>query len=113
MRAFAHVLVALATGRLTASSHENITASLKHIEQHYSPDLKNVVKFLYSANKSSNMKHVSINEIMPMIGARFYVQLEHMQLKNDVLEDELAKEMENGRLFRVLCKLNTVNERQS
>lgn len=113
MRAFAHVLIALGTGRLTASSHENIAASLKHIEQHYSPDLKNVVKFLYSANKNSSVKHISINEIMPMIGARFYVQLEHMQLKNDMLEDELAKEMENGRLFRILSKLGTVNERPS
>lgn len=28
---------------------------------------------------------------MPMIGARFYTQLDSAQLRNDVLENELAK----------------------
>lgn len=53
----------------------------------------------------------SINEVMPMIGARFYAQLELAQMKNDLLENELSKELENGRLFRLLCKLNTIIER--
>ena len=39
----------------------------------------------------------SINDIMPMIGARFYTQLDAAQLRNDVLENELSKEVENGR----------------
>ena len=33
----------------------------------------------------------SINDIMPMIGARFYTQLDSAQLRSDVLETELAK----------------------
>lgn len=33
----------------------------------------------------------SINDIMPMIGARFYTQLDAAQVKSDVLEGELAK----------------------
>lgn len=33
----------------------------------------------------------SVNDIMPMIGARFYTQLEAAQVKCDVLEGELAK----------------------
>ena len=33
----------------------------------------------------------SINDVMPMIGARFYSQLDAAQLKNDVLEHELGK----------------------
>ena len=28
---------------------------------------------------------------MPMIGARFYTQLDSAQLRNDILENELAK----------------------
>lgn len=48
---------------------------------------------------------------MPMIGARFYTQLDAVQQRSDVLENELAKELENGRLFRLLVKLATVNER--
>ena len=33
----------------------------------------------------------SVNDIMPMIGARFYTQLDSAQLRNDILENELAK----------------------
>jgi PAB-dependent poly(A)-specific ribonuclease subunit 3 len=48
---------------------------------------------------------------MPMIGARFYTQVENCLLHNDLLENELTKEMENGRLFRLLTKLGVINER--
>ncbi len=53
----------------------------------------------------------NINDIMPMIGARFYAQLDSSQWRIDMLENELCKEVENGRLFRLLCKMGTVNER--
>ena len=33
----------------------------------------------------------SINDIMPMIGARFYTQLDSAQLRSDVIENELTK----------------------
>lgn len=46
-----------------------------------------------------------------MIGARFYTQLDVLQLRTDIMENEISKEMENGRLFRLLVKLGTINER--
>jgi len=54
----------------------------------------------------------TINDIMPMIGARFYNQLDSSVARADLLEDYVAKELENGRLFRIVVKLNTVVERQ-
>jgi PAB-dependent poly(A)-specific ribonuclease subunit 3 len=33
----------------------------------------------------------NINDIMPMIGARFYSQLEMSHVRNDMLENELSK----------------------
>lgn len=33
----------------------------------------------------------TVNEIMPMIGARFYSQLDAAQMKIDLLEHELTK----------------------
>lgn len=33
----------------------------------------------------------SVNDVMPMIGARFYTQLDAAQIKCDILEGELAK----------------------
>lgn len=59
----------------------------------------------------SDQARKTVTDLMPMIGARFYTQLDTVQLRNDVLENELAKELENGRLFRLLVKLATVNER--
>lgn len=44
--------------------------------------------FLLSSSPSGRK---SINEIMPMIGARFYSQLETAQMRNDMLENELSK----------------------
>lgn len=46
-----------------------------------------------------------------MIGARFYTQLDALQAQCDKQEDELAKELENGRLYRMLVKLGCINER--
>lgn len=52
-----------------------------------------------------------VTDLMPMIGARFYTQLDALQSQCDLQEDELAKEMENGRLYRILVKINCINER--
>ena len=53
----------------------------------------------------------SINDIMPMIGARFYNQLDSANARAELLENCLAREIENGRLFRLIVKLCTVVER--
>lgn len=52
-----------------------------------------------------------MTDLMPMIGARFYSQLDALQSQCDMQEEELAKEMENGRLYRLLIKLGCINER--
>lgn len=46
-----------------------------------------------------------------MIGGRVYHSLEQAQLHRDWLETQLSKELENGRLFRLLAKLGTITER--
>lgn len=48
---------------------------------------------------------------MPMIGARFYLELEKQQRYVDVLETDLSKEMQNGRLFRLMSKIMFVTDR--
>ena len=49
---------------------------------------------------------------MPKIGARFYTHLELLENHADMMETELLKEMDNGRLYRLLVKLGTINERE-
>ncbi|KAK2563253.1 PAN2-PAN3 deadenylation complex subunit Pan3 [Acropora cervicornis] len=50
---------------------------------------EHIQQYLLSSPIPAHMK--SVNDIMPMIGARFYTQLDAAQVKCDVLEGELAK----------------------
>jgi len=40
---------------------------------------------------SNTLKAKSINECMPMIGARFYAHIDNLHVRGDILENELAK----------------------
>ncbi|KIH65402.1 hypothetical protein ANCDUO_04278 [Ancylostoma duodenale] len=108
LHALGRVLLALATGNAFSARRDLVQQSMTYVTNHYSSDMKNLISFLLSSSPSGRK---SINEIMPMIGARFYSQLETAQMRNDMLENELSKELENGRLFRILAKINTVVER--
>merc|ERR1719458_2132509 len=46
-----------------------------------------------------------------MIGARFYDTIDESNIRNDILEADLAKDIESTRLFRLLTKLCTVVDR--
>lgn len=105
---------------------DNLATSIDLMARSYSSDIRNLIRFV-SCNLShtilcdfyyiyffryllsSQRRHIT--ELMPMIGARFYTQLDAAQNHSDNLENELSKEMENGRLFRLLVKLGSINER--
>ncbi len=40
---------------------------------------------------SNTLKPKHINECMPMIGARFYAQIDNLHVRGDILENDLAK----------------------
>ncbi|KAI6176459.1 PAN2-PAN3 deadenylation complex subunit PAN3 [Aphelenchoides bicaudatus] len=111
LRNFGSVLVGLLSGSIQAASPENVAHAAQQIDNHYSSDLKNVVKVLCHAYVQAPNRGTSINEIMPMIGARFYSQIENMQIRSDLLENDLCKELQNGRLFRLLGMLCSVCDR--
>ncbi|KAH0955941.1 hypothetical protein HN011_007940 [Eciton burchellii] len=104
--ALGKLVLALACRSLIAVHRDNMSASIELITRSYSTDLRNLILYLLS-----NQPRKSVTDLMPMIGARFYTQLDAAQLRLDVLENELAKELENGRLFKLLVKLATINER--
>lgn len=63
-----------------------------------------------SANVNGRVKN--INDSMPIIGARFYTSLDNAYTRGDIIENDLSNEIENGRLFRLICKMNILLERQ-
>ncbi|KAK0417085.1 hypothetical protein QR680_012825 [Steinernema hermaphroditum] len=107
LSALGRLVLCLAVGSVTAAKRAYLSSSIMYVTNQYSSDLKNVI--MYLLNQQQVRK--SVNDLMPMIGARFYAQLEAAQSHNDYLENELSKELENGRLFRLLAKINSIVER--
>lgn len=107
--ALGKVCLALACNSLTVVKRENWTQSLELVARNYSGDLRSLLCYLLSVKGATNTR--TINDIMPMIGARFYAQLDLSYQRYDLLESELFKEVDNSRLFRMLAKLGSINER--
>ncbi|XP_025832537.1 PAN2-PAN3 deadenylation complex subunit PAN3 [Agrilus planipennis] len=106
LTALGKLVLALACKSTMAVQRENISTALEVVSRTYTPDLRNLIMYLLSTQQRR-----SVTDLMPMIGARFYTQLDNVQSRTDILENEVAKEMENGRLFRLMVKLGTINER--
>lgn len=106
LTALGKLILALACRSLQSVQRDQIQNSIELVSRHYSQDLRNIILCLLNPTARR-----SVTEIMPMIGARFFVQLDALQTQCDIQEDELAKEMENGRLYRLLVKLGCINER--
>ncbi|XP_065668599.1 PAN2-PAN3 deadenylation complex subunit pan3 isoform X2 [Hydra vulgaris] len=106
---FGKLILALACYSVEAVHRDNMQLSLEFVARHYSNDLKTLIWHLLSSQITSNPHN--INEVMPVIGARFYSQLDSAQARCELLENELSKELDNGRLLRILAKLGTILER--
>ncbi|XP_071540407.1 PAN2-PAN3 deadenylation complex subunit pan3 isoform X2 [Panulirus ornatus] len=100
------LMVALACNSVLALQRDNIQTALELINRSYSRDLAMLVVCLLTSQRIK-----SINDVMPMIGARFYTALETATQRADTYESEISKEVHNGRLFRLLTKLNTIVDR--
>jgi len=109
LQEFGRLILMLACNSIVGAQKEHLQTSLEIVQRSYSPDLKNLI--LHFLVPSNTLKAKSINECMPMIGARFYAHIDNLHVRGDILENELAKELDCGRLFRLICKLNTVLER--
>ncbi|CAF0834219.1 unnamed protein product [Rotaria sp. Silwood1] len=106
---FGRLILMLACNSIVGAQKEHLQTSLDIVQRNYSHDLKNLIlHFLLPSNTS---KPKTINECMPMIGARFYAQIDNLHVRGDILENELAKELDCGRLFRLICKLDALLER--
>ncbi|KAM3589870.1 PAB-dependent poly(A)-specific ribonuclease subunit 3 [Umbelopsis sp. WA50703] len=102
---FGKLIVALACNSLQAI--QNLPNSFDYISHFYSPDLKNVILYLIS----KPMPNKSIDEVISLIGPKILHEIDSAHHHSDFLESELSRELENGRLFRLLMKINFINER--
>jgi PAB-dependent poly(A)-specific ribonuclease subunit 3 len=102
---FGHLILSLACG--TPMAIHNLKKSVEFISQTYSQDLSKVISYLLM--KPSPNKR--IDDILPMLAPVMLKELNFAHEYNDNLEGELSKELENGRLVRLMSKLGFINER--
>lgn len=106
---FGRVCLALATNSLANAQRDHWETALELVSRTYSADMKTLIVTLLSM-KQSNLRR-TVNDIMPIIGARFYVQLNLSYEIYDNAQAEIEREALNGKLFRILVKLSMINDR--
>lgn len=106
LTALGKLVLALACKSTMAVQRENISTALDIVSRSYTTDLRNLIMYLLATQQRR-----SVTDLMPMIGARFYTQLDNLHNHIETLDHELSKEVQNGRLFRIMTKLATINER--
>ncbi|KAI9274658.1 hypothetical protein BDA99DRAFT_498161 [Phascolomyces articulosus] len=103
--AFGKLIVSLACN--SPQSIHSLPQSVELISRYYSPDLKDVVLYLLSEPMATK----TVDEVIRMIGPRILHEINSSQSYADGLESELRRELENGRLVRLLSKMGFINER--
>ena len=103
---FGRLILSIGTNNL---SPNQIQTALDQLGRTYSTELKETVAWLLTPAQSPNLKTIDqfISGIAQHLASAFDSSL-HTQ---DTLTSELSRELENGRLFRLMAKLGTINER--
>jgi len=101
------IVLALSCNSFIAIQRENLQQSMELVTTHYSNDLRNLIMYLLTNSQRAK----SVNDLMPMVGARFYTALDNCMQRSDQLETELQRDIESARMFRLLTKLGTVVDR--
>ena len=109
---FGQLILSLACGSLGALL--DLPKAFDYISKQYSHEIKDIVVYLLSpptAQKSiRDIASILIHQYLHEIDSSLRYLL-FLRRQNDGLEDELGRELENGRLFRLVCKLGFINER--
>jgi PAB-dependent poly(A)-specific ribonuclease subunit 3 len=106
---FGRLILSLAT--LTQPHNlNNLPQLLDTLSMKYSAGLRDAVSWLLSAPRPGEQPK-NIDTFLASI-SQHLVTLADLTLRaNDSLNSELSREVENGRLVRLLCKLSTITER--
>ena len=103
-------LTALGTTLLTlACAARNSPPMLDTLTSHYSRELCHIVAGLLAAADGGGF--ASWRSLVSALGDRVITELETSQNQIDTLSGELMKECENGRLLRLMIKMNMILER--
>ncbi|KAI9190349.1 PAB-dependent poly(A)-specific ribonuclease subunit 3 [Blastocladiella emersonii ATCC 22665] len=101
-----HALIVLAgDGKLSALSSYTMS-QVQDTLKGYSAALTRVVYYLLNPNPAK-----STDEIFALCGPHMALELDAVRVHVDRMENELSRELENGRLARLMMKLNFITDR--
>ncbi|KHO00385.1 PAB-dependent poly(A)-specific ribonuclease subunit PAN3 [Metarhizium album ARSEF 1941] len=106
---FGRTILSLATNT-PPSQLTNLTASIELMTRSYSVELRDTIIWLLTPAPSPSQK--TIEEFIRGIVGYIVTTLDQSQHQSDELNSELYRELENGRIARLLLKLACINERQ-
>lgn len=90
---------------------QNIGKSLEYIGAHYSAELKGLlVGLLVKPPTHSNSIH-TLDDLCASVTNKLFAEMDYLHSYSDMLYGELSREVENGRLFKLMTKLGFINER--
>lgn len=109
---FGKAMLCLATNTLPVHLNSSVSAVMEQLAMKaYSTDLKDIIGWLVTpVQPGSGSKQIEdlVRGISHQVMANFDMSLHHA----DTLNSELYRELENGRVVRLLLKLGSINERQ-
>ncbi|GJN81959.1 PAB-dependent poly(A)-specific ribonuclease subunit 3 [Purpureocillium lilacinum] len=106
---FGRTILSLATNTLPVHL-TNLNSAVEQLSRSYSVELRDTVVWLLAPPQAPAQK--TIDEFVRGIAGHIVGTLDQSQHRADELNTELFRELENGRIARLLFKLGTVNERQ-
>lgn len=110
--ALGRLVLALANGSLAvlADLAKAIDRAFPPAGGPFSPELKGLVMMLLT-KPAQRQAYPSIHDVLSFIHMRTTMQFEHQLHFGDALDTELMKEVDNGRLLKIVCKLGSVCDR--
>lgn len=101
-------LVILSLGAHAMDAAQNFAKAMDQFKRFYKPELQNAVVWLYSAQQNQDK---NIDQFTATISGQMITSFNAALHLDDNLHSEFSRELENGRLFRLMAKLNFINER--
>lgn len=87
----------------------NPTRAMEHFTRAYTPQLKNSVFWLLNGMQKDQERNIDI--FITGISSQLMSTFDSSLHLDDQLTSDLSRELENGRLVRMMTKLNFINER--
>lgn len=106
---FGRLVLGLAT--LNNTSQQNMKHGMEHVmNRGYSADILDSLSWLLTPAVAQDVRTIDV--FLRRISSHVVASLDSAFHEADTLTSELSRELENGRLARLLMKLGTINERQ-